>query len=304
MDAPVTELSKAADAEALWSSTANTLKRRLTVARICALGLSIAGAAFTTVASQTTEPARHILAILGSAPLALAGIVAARFLGGAQIMRWVRARAASEGLKHEAWLYAVGAEPYNDPTTQDARLGVERERIEKDVDDLIDSAVSTSKAGSAPRTKVSRTEYFAKRVRKQAEGYYLPQGKAYHRKATRLRWFEVFLSFFAAALASYFGVVGKSAFAGFFAMSKVDFLAFTAVLTTIAGAITSHIEASRYEFLATSCLATARRLGSEIKSAGNVEAMPEADWLKLVSRCESIIRDENSSWLAKWTKTS
>jgi hypothetical protein len=151
---------------------------------------------------------------------------------------------------------------------------------------------------------MSRTDYFEKRIRRQAEGYYLPRGKVYHRKATRLRWFEVALSFLAAALASYFGVVGKGAFAGFFVMSKIDFLAFTAVLTTIAGAITSHVEASRYEFLATSCLATARRLGSEIKSAGNVEAMSDADWLKFVGRCESIIRDENSGWLAKWTKTS
>ena len=122
-------------------------------------------------------------------------------------------------------------------------------------------------------------------------GYYLPHGKAYHRKATKLRWFEVALSFFAALVAGYFGVEGKEAFGKitFLAFTKVDFLAFTAVLTTIAGAITSHIEASRYEFLATSCLATARRLGSEIKSVTNIEAMSDADWLQLVNRCKSII---------------
>ena len=140
MEAPVTELLKVADAEALWSSAANALKRRLTTARMFALGLSIAGAVFTTVASQTSEPLRHTLAILGSAPLALAEIIAARFLGGAQIMRWVRARAAAEALKHEAWLYAIGATPYNDPAASASRLSDERERIEKDVDDLIDSA--------------------------------------------------------------------------------------------------------------------------------------------------------------------
>ncbi|HTF01150.1 MAG TPA: hypothetical protein VK621_21265, partial [Bradyrhizobium sp.] len=41
---------------------------------------------------------------------------------------------------------------------------------------------------------------------------------------------------------------------------QFDFAAFTAVLTTVAGAVLAHVEASRFDFLVTTYLATARGL--------------------------------------------
>jgi len=49
---------------------------------------------------------------------------------------------------------------------RDAALNSEHERIERDVDDLLASAVPSAKAGSAPRDRLSRHEYVAGRVRR------------------------------------------------------------------------------------------------------------------------------------------
>jgi hypothetical protein len=79
-----------------------------------------------------------------------------------------------------------------------------------------------------------------------------------------------------------------------------DLAAFTAVLTTVSGAILAHIEASRYQYLVTSYLATARRL--EDADLGFTAAAGDPNlWSDFVNRCEDIIAAENSSWTAKWT---
>jgi SMODS and SLOG-associating 2TM effector domain 1/Protein of unknown function (DUF4231) len=299
-ESPVAELTNVADSQALWSNTANTLRRNLTRSRKLALLFSTLGAVSTAIASQEGGLLRHSLAVIGAVLLAFAGVIAKHFLTAPKSTNWGRARAASEALKHEAWSYAARAAPYDDPGLRDIHLNDQRERIEKDVDDLIDLTIATKAHGTAPRKNVSRTEYIERRVRHEMEHYYLPQGKANHNAANKLRWLEICLSFIVAFSAGVIGVEGKS----LFAFTKIDFLAFMAVFTTVAGAITAHVEASRYEFLATTYLATARRLDSELKSVSNVEALSGADWSNFVQRCEQIIRDENSSWLAKWTKSS
>jgi hypothetical protein len=94
-----------------------------------------------------------------------------------QITNWVRARTASEALKHDAYKYAASVTPYI-PLKRDAALNSERERIERDVDDLLASAVSSAKAGSAPRNKLLRDEYVASPVCAQIERFYLPKANA------------------------------------------------------------------------------------------------------------------------------
>jgi hypothetical protein len=108
---------------------------------------------------------------------------------------------------------------------------------------------------------------------------------------------ELVLSLFATIITAVVGVAGKEAL-GF----KFDFVAITAVLTTVAGAILAHMEASRYDFLVTTYRATARRLSNELAEANNLNAMAPADWSAFVDRCETIISEENANWVAKWSK--
>jgi SMODS and SLOG-associating 2TM effector domain 1/Protein of unknown function (DUF4231) len=291
----MTTLEETADRQSLWDNTADVLKRRVEIARWVTFAFSILGALLSAIASQLNDPPRIYFAIAGAVLLGVVGFVASR---GPQTTNWLRARTASEALKREAYKYATSVTPYDDPLKKDAALNMERDRIERDVDDLLASAVSSAKAGSAPRDKLSRDEYLAGRVREQIDRYYLPTANANKKIAVRLRWVESSLAMAAAIITGNVAVVGKELFG-----IQFDFVALTAVLTTVGTAVVAHIEASRCEFLVMTYRATARRLSAEMANTGDVNALLAEQWSEFVNRCEAIISDENTSWAAKWTKT-
>jgi hypothetical protein len=291
----MTTLEETADRQSLWDNTADVLKRRVEIARWVTFAFSILGALLSAIASQLNDPPRIYFAIAGAVLLGVVGFVASR---GPQTTNWLRARTASEALKREAYKYATSVTPYDDPLKRDAALNMERDRIERDVDDLLASAVSSAKAGSAPRDKLSRDEYLAGRVREQIDRYYLPTANANKKIAVRLRWVESSLAMAAAIITGNVAVVGKELFG-----IEFDFVALTAVLTTVGTAVVAHIEASRCEFLVMTYRATARRLSAEMANTGDVNALSAEQWSEFVNRCEAIISDENTSWAAKWTKT-
>jgi len=291
----MTTLEETADRQSLWDNTADVLKRRVEIARWVTFAFSILGALLSAIASQLNDPPRIYFAIAGAVLLGVVGFVASR---GPQTTNWLRARTASEALKREAYKYATSVTPYDDPLKRDAALNMERDRIERDVDDLLASAVLSAKAGSAPRDKLSRDEYLAGRVREQIDRYYLPTANANKKIAVRLRWVESSLAMAAAIITGNVAVVGKELFG-----IQFDFVALTAVLTTVGTAVVAHIEASRCEFLVMTYRATARRLSAEMANTGDVNALLAEQWSEFVNRCEAIISDENTSWAAKWTKT-
>jgi hypothetical protein len=294
----MTAMDEIASRETFWSSTADTLKTRLEIARWITFAFSILGALFAAIASQLNDPSRRYFAIAGAVLLAVVTFVTPRLLSGPQITNWLRARNAAEALKREAYKYAACAAPYDNELNQDVALNDERERIERDVDDLLASAVSSANLGSTPAHKLSRDEYIAGRVRNEIERYYLPKANKNLKIAIRLRWIEFGLALAATVVTAAVGVAGTSPLFGI----TFDFVALTAVLTTIAAAVHAHLEASRSDFLAMIYRATARRLGAEIAKTGNVDALSPHDWSAFVNRCEAIIAEENTSWAAKWTK--
>ena len=293
----MTALAETAERQSLWSSTAGVLKRRVEVARWVTFAFSILGALLAAIASQLNNPSRMYFALAGAVLLAVVSFVTSRLLGGLQITSWVRARTTSEALKREAYKYAASVRPYDDPLKRDAALNIERERIERDIDDLLALAVSNAKAGSAPRDRLSRDEYVAGRVRDQIDRFYLPRANANKNIAVSLRWVEFSLALAATIITAMVGVAGKELFG-----IKFDFVALTAVLTTIAGAVLAHLEATRSDFLVMIYRATARRLSAEMANTGDVNALSAEQWSDFVNRCEAIISDENTSWAAKWTK--
>src|SRR5262245_16027197 len=115
--------------------------------------------------------------------------------------------------------------------------------------------------------------------------------------AKNLRLVELALSLLAITIPAGVGIAGTGPL-GF----RFAFVATTAVLTTVAGAILAHLEASRYDFLVTTYRATARRLANELAEANDLKAMSPADWSAFVDRCETIISEENANWVAKWSK--
>ncbi len=288
-------LEETADRQAMWSTTANRLKARYDSARQATFALSIAAALLATIASQLEDRPRLYLSVTSAVMLGLVSFLSARLLSSARFATWVRARAASEALKREGFKFAASAAPYDDDATRDDILNDEREQIERDFEDLLGAMVPASGKGSVPRSLLPPEGYIATRVRGQVEQYYEPKAEIYRKSASALRSAEFSLSMIAAVVSAAVGVAGKALFG-----LRFDFVALTAVLTTIAGAILAHIEASRYDYLVTTYRATVRRLRNELARSAVAAAMPDS-WSAFVNRCEAIISEENNSWVAKWS---
>jgi hypothetical protein len=291
-------LSWAAQSQGLWSATAGALKKTYEGARRCTFASSILGALAVAVASQQDdEAARRILAIAGATMLALGGFLSARFLAPDKAVRWVRARGASEALKRAAYSFAAQAAPYDDPATHEAVLRAEVQKIESDVDDLLDSQ-APAQPGSTPDAALGAADYRATRVEKAA-GWYEASARKHQRAAKRLRTVELLLALFTTLLTAVVGAVSKDWLQR---ATGFDWAALIAVLTTISGVVLAHIEAARYDYLITSYRAAARRLRSELAGAPAAQVVPLADWSAFVVRCEDIIANETGSWAARFSK--
>lgn len=270
-------LDNVADAQANWSTTANRLKSSTVIARNTAFGLSIGGALLTAIASQLQDGNTRLgFAVAGAILLGCVSFLSMRLLNAERIGQWTRARSAAEALKREAFKFAASASPYADPATRDQLLRGEQAQIEGDVDDLLHVQRKAETPGSCPRTTFSRQEYIDKRVMGQARGFYEPKAEEFRKRAARLRVAEFVFSLCAAVITAVVGVASKYPFGIAF-----DATALTAVLTTVAGLILAHIEASRYDALVTTYRAAARRLRNEEQSVGAVNSLTQEDCVRL-----------------------
>lgn len=284
-----------------WSATAGAMKHTYYGIRWLTFGTSIAGALLAALASQAPrDDWRLWLATVGAVVLALGGLLTARFLGPERAARWARARIASEALKRAAYEFAARAAPFDDHTTSKAKLEEQVNAIEKEVDDLLHDVVRAM-PGSTPRRPWEPADYVSGRVEKSA-AWYEDAADENHRAALSLRRIEILLAVATTALTATIGSVSKewlnSHTAGF------DWAALVAVLTTVSSTVLAHIEASRYDYLASSYRAAARQLRLLVLSKPQQALAPSTEWSQFVSRCEGVIASETGSWVARFGKAA
>lgn len=270
--------------------------------RTVVFALGIAGAVLETLSTQLPRGlGQQLCAWMGAAFLAIVPVLTQRQLKPERTRAWARARSASEGIKSEIYLYFSQAEPYDDPGTAEQMLRDKVRKIDSSVDDLARFEALAKPGGSEPPGPLTPGAYIEKRVRDQIDGYYPPKSTLCAGRAERFRAVELVLAVSAAAVAAAAGVFGGSSSSqgGAFALG-----AWVAVLTTVGGAITAHIAASRYDEMVTSYLGTARRLeylATGWPPAGGGTA-PSTEWSRFVHSCENTISTENQGWMAKWVK--
>jgi hypothetical protein len=288
------QLELTAMRQASWSITANKLKARLDRVRWAVFGLSIAGAILATIASQLAGGGvRTAIAITSAVALAVSTFLTARLANVSHVGGWVRARAAAEALKREVFKFAASAAPYDEVVTAEEKLKRERDAIETGVDDLLGDLIEADKAGSAPAVKITPDDYVTKRIRSAIDGFYEPKAAQFRSMASRLRVTEFTLALVATIVTAVAGVWKPD--------YPFDLAALTAILTTVSALVLAHLESSRYEFLATTYRATARRLEDAVADLSTIPPAPSKEWSDFVERCETIIAAENNSWVAKWT---
>jgi hypothetical protein len=289
-----------ADRATQWSVTADHLKAGVSRARLAAFALTLIGACAATIASQipAEQPTvRNAFAVIGAVALAIVAFLTGRLLTSERIGAWVKVRAAAEALKREAFRYAAGAKPYDDATTAAGLLDQERQKIDAGVAGIV--PISPDRPGSSPRKRLSPDEYRSTRVQGQVN-FYETKSDGAARSAKRLRLAEFVLAAAATVVTAASTITGKQI--PLMGLS-FDIAALTALLTTLSGAVLSHIEASRLDQIATSYAATASRLKDLdvgfAKAKGQLQA-----WSDFVNRGEEIIATENQSWIARWSSSS
>lgn len=284
--------------QAKWSGTASTLKNQIELIRSCTLSLLIATVILETLSVQlgiywgTRSGIPQVLAAAGALLMALAGTLHHRSHMHEQVAKWTRARSASEALKEHVYRYLTHTGQY-DIDDSDAVLRSAVSRITDQVRDLEALTANIPVPERTPPSPLNIEEYVTTRVEGQISGYYRPRSKALARRRDQWRRGQNWLIYGGAALgalAAFFPLAGPAAWVG--------------VFTTIAGAIGTHIEGTRFDQLIIGYQATARRLESlrnEWRDTLSKKKIGMDEKSDFINRCEEAISVENQAWMAEWT---
>ncbi len=284
--------------QASWSAAASAAKQRLERARTAVVFCTVVAAVLETLAAQLSgddelDTVVRLLAGTGAVLLALASFLQLRAASKDQVSAWVRARSVSEALKEAVYRYLSGSGPYRQPDA----AAVLRETCLRIMDqnrDLQSLLATTVVAAREPPAVVDLAGYVQIRVEAQIDRYYLPRARELARRGQRWRQAQMLTLLAGAAL---------SALLPYLASAGVT--AWVAVITTVAGSLGAHIEASRFEQLAIGYQATASRLQAlraEWIDSLSKTTPSDADADTFIDRCEDAISVENQAWMAEWAK--
>lgn len=289
--------------QTVWSDAAGQLKSALTNWRLIAAVAGGLGALLTTAAGMFSRWGddwslqRNLCAGIGTLLLALVPYVLKARVSTEQVRAWTRARAASEALQETLYRYLLGAAPYG-PSPLPAELMRRCQTIKQGLSDLgaLAATVEPQPSTKSWPTALNATEYAEQRVLGQVNGYYYPSARNNALKARRLRGLEFALSLLATLLGA---AAALSDSVGIPALAELG--AWAAVATTVAGAITAHIAASRFDHLATVYFSTAERLrGLRDEWLATPDRLSAESVAAFVDNCERAISAENEAWLAEW----
>lgn len=284
--------------QAAWSAAASLAKARLELARSAALGCTVGAALLGTAAAKlAADPGQDTslrwVAGAGAVLLVAAGLLHSRAASAAHLSAWVRARSASEALKEAVYRCLAHSGPYRH-TDGDARLRETALRVIERVRDLQPLVAVITAAPRDPPEVHDLAGYVSQRVDGQIDAYYVPQARTLAQRGNRWRRVQTVVLFAGAALSAVLPYLPGAAGT-----------AWVAVMTTVAGALGAHIEASRFEQLAIGYRATAARLQalrSEWHDSLSKRPLADAESDAFVDRCEDAISVENQAWMAEWAR--
>ena len=272
-----------------WSNTSRRVQAQYQKGRNAALVLACVGAAFAamsqSIGSDTGMPLHRIFAFASALAVAGAGFVGRHFISGDQERNWIMARAAAEALKSHAFRYACAVAPYQNDDTADRELAHTILNIQERSKTIsrVPATTEDLQKKPGPQRHLPIEIYMTTRVtdqidwyRKRAQGHALEQQK-----------FQM-LTWILGGMAIALGLLGSFDWSGA--------TIWVAAVTTISGAILSHVATSRYEFLIQTYYSTADRLRHAqrlfyARALGNDE---------FVLKAEEIMTSENAAWVAEY----
>lgn len=279
-----------------WAETAGKQQRSLAAWRLRVLLLGVAAALLAAASDPRALPwpegwptwgvPRSAFGVAGGVVLGLVAFLTRELLGPEREGRWLRARAAAEAFKREAYLLAAAAPPYDGPLT---RSLLERGRgILAGVGDLQEEPVAgEQRLKGMPPCPLSVDEYVAERLDDQID-YYRSRAGAHGTVVGRVRGLTVALGVAAFVL----GATGGGG-AGVWLV----------VITTVTASLAAYLYANRLQYLAGSYTAAARNLDAlrvGWQTFGADADAAERD--RFILDCEAVLSAENQSWIAEWSR--
>jgi hypothetical protein len=276
-----------------------SLKTKLDEIRMSALILVTLSGVLGLLSTQVPEamnPGR-ILAFASALAAAIGGYVTAQALSLGLEREWVLSRSIAEALKSEAFRYLARAQPYtcaqrgdNDETLSQ-KAGEYRDRITLGSFLRLEDA---ERAKGLPEDWLTMDGYLQLRVHDQLK-YFEQKAEETGERGQRLRTATIVLGAVAVVLGAAHGVYKE--FAGI--------AAWIPVVTSISGAVTTHLFSGRFQFLAQSYETMVSRLNRLLESW---ERVPEQDKAaragEFVARFEEILLVENKQWVAEFDKSA
>lgn len=280
----------------VWAATSRVSKEKLSRWRRIVLALGIAGAVVGVLGAQQWIPWDRLwpplpkaLGVASAALLALAAYFSKEILDLDCEGRWLRARAVAEAFKREAYLLLTRTPPYDGDISLTHVGETIGPKLPEDME--YERLTPEQKRESLPSSALSVDDYVRDRVEGQINNYYEPRAEANRAVARKIKNVTRALG----ALAVILGILG---------FVWVGIPAFVAVITTVSAALAAYLYAGRYQYLAVSYTATARKLEG-LRVAWQVSGKTDADAAernKFILGCEEVIAAENGAWMAEWTK--
>ena len=280
-----------------WAITARAYKNKVSRWREIVLLLSIIGAIIGTLSQQL--PAWGLIAqssgwtrglgLISGAALGLAAFFSKEIFSPDPETKAVRARAAAEAFKSQAYLLATGTPPYDAIATPE-ELFAKPEKVKKAVENLAPLSITDEqKIERLPSVPMPVEEYVKQRVDQQINFYSLHTSANAKKLATNRG-----LSLALGAVAVVLGVL---------ATTYASVATWVAVISTITAAIAARQYAGRYQFMIISYQAAGERLEA-LKARWEIERRMQtgrATDNNFILACEEAISAENSAWMAEWS---
>lgn len=290
----------------VWSKVADRLKKSIQNWRWTVLILGISGAVLETLATQVPNPqqsnisARLILSALGAIALSIVPLIWSTKLSKKSTQDWIRARSVSESFKKEIYFYRTGTGSYT-IEKKDKELRTRSLKILDSVSDLQKyAAIIPEPSVEVPSLGMDLETYVQQRVKQQIDTYYRPKAEQMGKRLSIFRSIEFILSLLAAGLGAFVAILSSTSPIKDLPPENIGI--WVAVITTISGAIATHIASAKYEYQVISFRATSERLetlylewADELKN--NITPELKTDF---VMRCENAISVENQSWMAEF----
>ena len=287
----------------VWDETSETYRKSLSRWRPWVLFMAILGGVLGALSTPGALPflsawenwskPPSTLGVLGGILLGLSAFFTRELLSPERESRWVRARAAAEAFKREAYLMAAQAPPYEGAITP-ASLDRAQDLLATTSDMQEVAIPEAKKREELPRCPMTVSEYITGRLDDQMNKYYRVKAASHARVVQRIRTATVVLGA-AALVLSY--LISRE-------IGGVSVGIWVSVITAITSSLAAYLYARRLQYLVTSYLAAARNLEA-LRARWTTSGKTDADTAErnqLILDCEKILSSENNSWISEWFK--